>query len=60
MKKNKKISSDTAPQGDVFDAQDVVNKYGTYNIQPTADTKNLFPQISAGLPRQKKDKKNRK
>ena len=54
--KNKKISSDTAPQGDVYDAEDVVNKYGTYNIQPTADTKNLFPQISHGLPTQKPDK----
>ena len=22
---------------------DLVNKYGTYNIQPTADTENVFP-----------------
>ena len=22
---------------------DVVNMYGTYNIQPTSDTENLFP-----------------
>ncbi|MBO4732967.1 MAG: hypothetical protein J5662_00680 [Clostridia bacterium] len=56
-KKDKKISSDTAPLGDVFDSEDAVNKYGTYNIQPTADTKNLFPQISHGLPRQDKNKK---
>lgn len=49
----KKISPAIPPQGDVFDAEDMVNKYGTYNIQPTADTKNLFPQISQGLPRQK-------
>ena len=40
------------PQGDVFDALDAVNKYGTYNVQDTADTENLFPQISGGLPRQ--------
>ena len=25
---------------------DLVNKYGTYNIQPTADTENVFPLIS--------------
>ena len=30
---------------------DLVNKYGTYNIQPTADTDNLFPLIAPGLPR---------
>ena len=54
--KDKKISSAKAPQGDVFDAEDTVNKFGTYNIQPTADTKNLFPQISQGLPKQKKPK----
>lgn len=60
MNKNdndKKISAADPPQGDVFDAEDTVNKFGTYNIQPTADTKNLFPQISQGLPRQKANKK---
>ena len=30
---------------------DHVNEYGTYNIQPTADTDNLFPLIAPGLPR---------
>ena len=34
---------------------DVVNQYGTYNIQPTADTENLFPLIAPGLPRQWKE-----
>lgn len=29
---------------------DLVNEYGTYNIQPTADTDNLFPLIAPGLP----------
>ena len=59
-KKIKKISSAEAPLGDVYDAEDTVNKFGTYNIQPTADTKNLFPQISQGLPRQEaiKEKKH--
>ena len=29
---------------------DVVNQYGTYNIQPTTNTENLFPLIGPGLP----------
>ena len=35
----------------------LVNQYGTYNIQPTSDTENLFPLIGAGLPRDWKDMK---
>lgn len=27
---------------------EMVNKYGTYEIQPTSDTKNGFPTISQG------------
>lgn len=34
---------------------DEVNQYGTYNIQPTADTENPFPLIAPGLPRQWKE-----
>lgn len=30
---------------------DLVNMYGTYNIQPTSDTENTFPLIAPGLPR---------
>ena len=59
-KDRKKISSQDAPLGDVTDAADVVNRYGTYNIQPTADTANLFPQISHGLPAKKRGLPNRK
>ncbi len=58
--KDKKISSDKPPIGDVYDAEDVVNKFGTYDIQPTADTKNLFPAIAQGLPRQEEIKKDKK
>ena len=36
--------------GQPDDCADLVNKYGTYNIQPTADTENLFPLIAPGLP----------
>lgn len=30
------------------DCEEQVNSYGTYNIQPTADTENEFPAISQG------------
>ena len=36
--------------GQSGDCADLVNKYGTYNIQPTSDTENLFPMIAPGLP----------
>ncbi len=31
--------------------EELVNKYGTYEIQPTSDSGNVFPTIAAGLPR---------
>ncbi len=34
------------------DCYDLINKYGTYNIQPTSDTENIFPLIAPGLPTQ--------
>ena len=36
--------------GQPNDCADLINKYGTYNIQPTADTETLFPMIAPGLP----------
>ena len=30
---------------------DVINKYGTYNIQPTAGQEHQYPQIAQGLSR---------
>ena len=53
MAKRKPI--DRAPDVHPFHAPvdstfDIVNRYGTYNIQPTADTENLFPLIAPGLP----------
>lgn len=45
--------------GEPEDVFDTVNKYGTYNIQPTAQTENFFPYISQGLPEKSKNiKKN--
>lgn len=29
---------------------DMLHKYGTYEIQPTAATKNNYPKIAQGLP----------
>ena len=33
---------------------EMVNKYGTYEIQPTAETANSFPTIAQGLPKRRK------
>ncbi len=43
--KRSKLSNNEI-EDDVFD---MVNKYGTYNIQPTNDTDNTFPAIAQGL-----------
>ena len=36
------------------DSFDLVNKYGTYNVQDTSATPNDFPAIAQGLPKRKK------
>lgn len=36
---------------------DLVNQYGTYEIQPTTNTENVFPLIGQGLPEQWKELK---
>ena len=33
---------------------EMVNKYGTYEIQPTGETDNEFPTIAQGLPQNAK------
>lgn len=38
-----------AIHGNPETAHEMVNKYGTYEIQPTADTKDPFPTIAQGL-----------
>ena len=44
------------------DACDMVNRYGTYEIQPTADTDNNYPAIAQGYNRKnvKTDRQNGK
>lgn len=52
--------------GDVpDDSFQFVNKYGTYEIQPTADTDNKFPAIAQGFVKEEQerellDEQNRK
>ena len=41
---------------EAFTVFDLVNKYGTYNIQPTADTDHAFPKIAQGLPKEENRK----
>jgi len=54
MKKEDKPSGETpflhVVPGDPVTVWDMVNKYGTYEIQPTADTDNPYPTIAAGNP----------
>ncbi len=38
--------------GQPEDAFDLINKYGTYNIQPTNEQENLFPAIMQANPAQ--------
>ena len=58
----KKRPADATPDMHSFrsppeSAHDIINRYGTYNIQPTADTDNVFPLIAPGLPRKYRDMK---
>ena len=63
---HKRLDESTANiQGNPKAAYGMLNKYGTYEIQPTADTNNAFPAISQGLSkveqaRQRKDTTKRK
>jgi len=62
MTKRKGIPFDTTPMltprfGVPESCGDIVNKYGTYNIQPTSDTENTFPLIAPGLPKQYRNMK---
>lgn len=52
------ISSDSFLK-EADDSFELVNKYGTYNIQPTSATENAFPKIAQGLakPKNRKIKK---
>ena len=51
----KQYNKKTSPSDAIFDQPitplEMVNKYGTYNIQPTADAGNEFPAIAQGIPK---------
>lgn len=64
MDEKKKLKDFSTPSSNDYGAApdevfDLVNKYGTYEIQPTADTDNPFPHISQSLPSEKCRKKRR-
>lgn len=56
-KDNKKINQEIAVtpiDGQPETAYDIVNKYGTYEIQPTSDTDNEYPAIAQGFNKRNK------
>ncbi len=62
MKKNNTPEYDPTPSvntvyGDPESCMELLNKYGTYNIQPTAEADNEFPAIAHGLPKGGRKKK---
>lgn len=61
MKDKNKPDYDPTPSvrtvyGDPESCMDIISKYGTYNIQPTAESDNEYPAIAQGMPTDKKDK----
>ncbi len=48
-KKTHRPPKDATPEVHRY-AEPEMRRYGTYNIQPTTDTDNLFPLIGPGLP----------
>lgn len=61
----KRLPRDDTPMaharfGQPEDVGDLINQYGTYNIQPTNESENLFPAIAQALPTQWRDQAIRK
>ena len=56
MKDKNKISKSDYIASQPETVYELLNKYGTYEIQPTADSDNDFPKIAQGLPKQEKGK----
>ena len=56
------VKSPAAEQipGQPDSAWEMVNKYGTYEIQPTADTENEYPSIAQGLAKSEREALMRK
>lgn len=45
-----------AVMGQPETCDELLHKYGTYEIQPTSDSDNEFPEIAQGLAENEKDK----
>ena len=59
MMNNKKTKSDLSSVPIISQPENVSEmllKYGTYEIQPTADSDNDFPKIAQGLPKEENRK----
>ena len=57
--KDRGIPYDETPSANPYfgqpeDCFDLINCYGTYNIQRTADSENQYPAIAQGLPREER------
>ena len=62
MKHKKPIETEIAAhavEGQPETAFELINKYGTYEIQPTAESGNSYPKIAQGLPKNKGKKDGR-
>ena len=49
MRKGKSVNSGFSNAKEPKNSFDYVNMYGTYNIQPTADSEDEYPAIAQGL-----------
>ncbi len=47
---------DEPVMGNPETCDEILHKFGTYEIQPTAESDNNFPKIAQGLPKSRKDK----
>ena len=56
MENKKKITKGEYIVSQPETAFELLNKYGTYEIQPTCDSDNDFPKIAQGLPKQENRK----
>lgn len=55
--KNKKVYRNIAEPvtGQPETCDELLHKYGTYEIQPTAESGNKFPTIAQGLPKEENE-----
>ena len=56
MKNKKKITKSDYVVSQPETTFELLNKYGTYEIQPTCDSDNDFPKIAQGLPKEENRK----